>query len=180
MRKALLFLLLLLLLTPQVVFAQEMPSGTQSATVDYTLPYPGILPDSPLYFFKTLRDKIVSFLVTDPQKQAEFDLLQADKRLVAGRYLFTENHPKYDLGYETISKAENYFFYSIENASIAKKQGEDVNGLLDTMLRASLKHKEVLQQLEQTAPDSFKPKIVNEVKRVGDLTKQVTSLKQKH
>ncbi len=180
MRKVLLLLLLFILLSPALTFAQESTAGSSSATIDYILPYAGILPDSPFYFMKTFRDKVVSFFVTDPKKQAEFDLLQADKRLVAGRYLFTESHPKYSLALDTISKGENYFFFGIENASIAKKQGEDVNGLLDTMLTASLKHKEVLIALEESSPMSYQPIIAGQVKRVEDFTKQVTSLKQKH
>lgn len=160
-------------------FAQEQATAAAVPVIEYTLPYPGILPGTPFYFLKTFRDKIISFLITDPKRQAEFDLLQADKRLVAGQYLLSQKPPKVDLAIETISKGENYFFFAIENAAIAKKDHIDVNGLLDTMYTASLKHKEVLLQLEVVAPASAKGELVAQEKRVEDLTKQVTSLKQK-
>ncbi len=49
--------------------------------VEYSLPYPGILPDNPLYVLKTFRDKIIELLVSDPINKAEFYILQADKKL---------------------------------------------------------------------------------------------------
>ncbi|MBI3576483.1 hypothetical protein HY086_00365, partial [Candidatus Gottesmanbacteria bacterium] len=51
------------------------------AKVEYLLPYPGILPDNPLYFLKAARDKIIEFLIADPVRKAEFYILQSDKRL---------------------------------------------------------------------------------------------------
>ena len=82
-------ILLLFLSVPVVVFAQD--SGTQAAglvpsPINYPLAYPGILPDNPLYPLKMLRDRIVFFLINDPFKKAEFNLLQADKRLGAGLF----------------------------------------------------------------------------------------------
>src|SRR3989344_5431146 len=71
--------------TPLVIIS-ETPEIKKS--VEYNLPYPGLLPDSPFYSLKSLRDKIVSFLISSPLKKAEFNLLQADKRLNAGLYLF--------------------------------------------------------------------------------------------
>lgn len=49
--------------------------------MEYALPYPGILPDHPLYVFKKIRDAILEFLIVDPVRKAEFYILQADKRL---------------------------------------------------------------------------------------------------
>src|ERR1700704_2037322 len=46
------------------------PNNT-SQTVDYTLPYPGLLPDSPLYFLKTFRDRLISFFISSPIKKAD-------------------------------------------------------------------------------------------------------------
>ena len=77
---------------------------SKNKDIEYTLPYPGILPDSPLYFLKTARDKIVSFLISDPLKKAEFNLLAADKRLNSGIFLFNKGKEKYKLALSTISK----------------------------------------------------------------------------
>src|SRR5581483_4884765 len=89
--------------------------------VVYTMPYPGLLPDSPLYPLKAFRDKVVSVLISDPQKQAEFDLLQADKRLGAGIALLKKNKKDYKLAESTIDKGENYFGLAIDKTKEAKK-----------------------------------------------------------
>ena len=51
--------------------------------VDYYLPYPGILPDSPMYRLKALRDRVVLMLTWDGQAKAKRQLLYADKRINA-------------------------------------------------------------------------------------------------
>ncbi|MBF8250036.1 MAG: LPXTG-motif cell wall anchor protein, partial [Candidatus Levybacteria bacterium] len=87
------FSFLIFLSSFSISFAKSDLAAAQTATpssnqeVNYELPYPGLLPDSPLYFLRVTRDKLVSFLISDPLKKAEFDLLQADKRLNAGIYL---------------------------------------------------------------------------------------------
>lgn len=116
---------------------------------DYQLPYPGILPDSPLYFLKTTRDKIVSFLISDSLKKAEFDVLQADKRLQAGVKLIEKG--KEDLAEETISKGENYFEEAVSKIEEAKREGKDVKPLLETMSASVKKHQEVVGQLQKKA-----------------------------
>src|SRR3989338_6920091 len=106
MKRLILIFAALYLVLSSVAFAQ-VGSPNPTGTSDYQLPYPGILPDNPLYNLKTLRDKVWSFLISNPSKKAEFDLLQADKRLSVAIALF--DLKKYDLAEATISKGENYF-----------------------------------------------------------------------
>lgn len=79
MRSLLASILLVLsfVVLPTVSYAQTK----EASAVDYALPYPGILPDHPLYIFKKVRDAILEFLLVDPVRKAEFYILQADKRL---------------------------------------------------------------------------------------------------
>ena len=67
----------------QMSSASATPTVIQGIT--YELAYPGLLPDHPLYFFKVIRDKVVSLLINDPSKRAEFNLLTSDKRFNSGR-----------------------------------------------------------------------------------------------
>jgi hypothetical protein len=111
------------------------PAMTITPTPDYLLPYPGILPDSPLYGFKTLRDKIVSIMIGDPLKKAEFDLLQADKRIGAALQLLkTGNKEKQLVALSTISKGQNYYEEAIEKLAEARKQGTGVT-IIDTNMK---------------------------------------------
>jgi hypothetical protein len=43
----------------------------QNQKIDYDLPYPGLLPDHPLYFIKAGRDKITELITRDNIKKAK-------------------------------------------------------------------------------------------------------------
>src|SRR5689334_1525397 len=121
---------LLLLITP--AFADDTATSSAKSSeptpVDYTLPYPGLLPGNPLYYFKVVRDKIVDFFITDPDKKSKFYLLQADKHLESGILLW--NQKKYDEAELMISKGENYLDMSVGRAIIAKQSGENIDEVL--------------------------------------------------
>lgn len=171
MKKLLIVLLIIFLFVPAQVFAQE-EEGSPSAEVkvEYTLPYPGLLPDSPLYFLRASRDRIVSFLISDPLKKAEFDLLQADKRLAAGIMLAEKN--KYELANSTISKGENYFESALAKAQEAKKQRIAVDSIASRLYHSSLKHQEVLQEMEQKTKGSLRASFSEELKRAIEFEKK--------
>lgn len=174
---------LLMILIPQISFAQTekpsismqvTPTPSIALTVEYQLPYPGLLPDSAFYSLKALRDKIVGFLISDPIKKAEFKLLAADKRLNAGAYLFEKS--KYDLALSTISKGENYFEEAINKVKEAKKQGRDTTDILIILSISVKKHREVLITLEKKAPGNSKAGIASTIKRVEGFENKVNSL----
>lgn len=163
MKKFLVLAIVAFLLSAPLSRAQETPESTPQATmelaptptVEYTLPYPGLLPDSPLYALKTIRDRIISLLISDPLKKAEFNLLQADKRLGSGAYLLKKDKSRARLAEETISKGENYFEEAIAKAREAKKEGRDVKPITQKLSLAAEKHAAVLQELREKAPDSL-------------------------
>lgn len=159
------------------VFAQEL-SRTSTPQVDYELPYPGLLPDSPLYILKVARDKIVSFLISDPLKKAEFDLLQADKRLNAGIYLFNsaQNDKKIQLAVSTISKGENYFEESLGKAKEARLEGMEINEITRKLINSAKKHQEELDALEKKSAQNFKESFGRERKRAGVFEKEAREL----
>ncbi|HEX7041835.1 MAG TPA: DUF5667 domain-containing protein [Patescibacteria group bacterium] len=182
MYKLLIFLPLLILLTfPQLLYAQT-PSPTVSPTpisVDYTLPYPGLLPNNPLYILKVVRDKIVSFFITNPSKRASFDLLQADKRLEAAYQLQKEGSKYDDLVISTLSKGENYFDDSIIQIKSATSMGDDTAGQILTMHTASLKHMQVITQMMQNTSPQMKKNLEDQLERVNNFEKVLSNISQK-
>lgn len=74
---------------------------------DYKLPYPGILPDNPFYKLKVLRDKIMAFLISDPEKKVNFYLLQTDKQIAMIPMLV--NKKEVALAQTTALKGEDNF-----------------------------------------------------------------------
>ena len=167
------FSLLIFLLSFNISFAQEL-SPTPTPQVNYELPYPGLLPDNPLYFLRVIRDKTAGFLISDPLKKAEFDLLQADKRLNAGVYLF--NKGKISLALSTISKAENYFEQAIGKVKEARLEGMEINRITRKLIDSSKKHQEELNALEKKSQSSFKESFGLQNKRAEAFEKEAIAL----
>lgn len=183
------FFLLLALFSPALVIAQQDDTfnetlqnaieSTQSAEQDtkdtqyedYVLPYPGLLPDSPLYLLKTARDRLISILISDVKKKAEFNLLQADKRLQAGVMLIQKDKTKYDLAQTTISKGQNYFEEALDKVKEAEKQKKELGDLKSKLRKAAKKHHAVLTDIREAAPKNEKAKIEVLLKRAEQLEK---------
>src|SRR3989344_8190118 len=148
MKKLLAVLFILLLVSfSSLAFAQEIsptPQPSPSPTpVKYNLPYPGMLPDSPFYKLKVLRDKIMLVLIQDPMKKVEFHLLLADKRISMSKSLVGKG--KIELAKETALKGENeYTLITFLLKDVEKKPGKQ---LFDRLQNAALKHQEVLNEI---------------------------------
>lgn len=144
--------------------------------INYTLPYPGLLSDNPLYFLKALRDMVVNFLISDPLKKADFNLLQADKRLNEGVMLFDKGKTKYSFAISAISKAENYFDEAIRQTEQAKEQKKDIKDITDRLYQAALKHEEVIKKLESRASGKTKAILKSQSQKAIDFQKRVNRL----
>lgn len=117
--------------------SQQAPLPTPS---NYALPYPGMLPDHPLFFLKQIRDRVMEQLISDPIKKAEFYLLQADKRL-AMALTYNENNKKESVLFMI---AEDVQYYK-KLSDILKGQTTPVPGYVASKIRSSLdKHIEVV------------------------------------
>ncbi len=167
------------------VFKESKDTATNQATIhttpiqkqdDYQLPYPGILPDHPLYFLKRFRDGILDALIVDPIRKAEFYVLQADKRLVMGMVLFDKNNNV--LGEQVISRAEKYMSQAVSSLQTAKTAGRDLPGyIMDKMEHAMGKHMEVIQTIQAKAVDAQKPGLLDSIKLIQRLQTDVGKLK---
>ncbi len=155
-----------------VVFSKE----EKAEIIQYQLPSPGLLPDSRLYFLKTLRDRIVWFITSDSLKKAKFNLLSADKRLNAALYLVKKGNSNYQLVQSTISKGENYFEEAIDKTAEAKKQGVNVSDMVRQLSLSSQKHQQVLKEIEEKAPRNLKEGFISLQERMTDLEKRVNKL----
>jgi hypothetical protein len=153
-----LFLLPLFLLALPPVFASDdgtvllPPSPTPVRQVEYELPYPGLLPDHPLYVFKTARDRLIGMLISDPFKKASFDLLQAEKRFQSGLMLFQEDEKKKDLALTTLSKGQNYLDEAIATAAEAKAQKKEIGDFPNKIRNSIRKQQELLRDVARTHP----------------------------
>ena len=134
--------------------------------IDYDLPYPGkISPDSSLWFLKAARDRVWLVLTTDDIRRGELFLLFADKRLGSARTLFEKGKP--ELGFSTLSKGEKYLESAAKTLEANSKKGIDSIQFAQDLSNASLKHNEVIKEIEGIAPEDAKPK-VNEVSNYAE------------
>lgn len=127
---------------------------TPTPTLEYALPYPGILPDHPLYFLKAIRDKILLLFTYDHVKRTNLNLLLSDKRLVMGQLLWEKGNA--DLSTSTFSKAEKYLLSATLELGTLKKQNSLPPGLADKVELAAKKHEEVISKLMGMTADENK------------------------
>lgn len=185
MRRTILIVLLFFLLVPfgVAVYAQETDESTSSASVaqtgrvvEYPLPYPGLLPDSPLYFIKAARDSIISFLISDPNKKAEFNLLQADKHLQAGIALLSKGDAKRQLALETFTKGEGYFAKALLFAKDAKKLGFSMSDVAGRLVTSAKKHQEVYRNTVKQLTGEDQQKVNALIKKMAEHEKTAVAL----
>jgi hypothetical protein len=157
-----------------LVIPSEQPSPTPITSVDYSLPYPGLLPGNFLYPLKGLRDRIKGILISDPVQKADFDLLQADKHLNAGIMLFNDGQK--NLAESTISKGEKYLEGSLNQAIEIRKTGRNPKELLQKLNLASRKHMEVIKDLEKQSNSYLQEKFVLSYQVVERVQKKVKEL----
>lgn len=142
--------------------------------IDYVFAYTGpVLPDSPFWYLKALRDKIWLGVTTNSMKKAELSLLFADKRLVASELLFIKHKPS--LALSTLTKAEKY----LENAALLeegeRKKGADTKSFLITLNRASLAHISKIKKITAIAPEDIKPEVIK-VENYADSVYQASKM----
>lgn len=144
-------------------FANTPPqpfSESKESKINYILPYAGrVMPDSPLWGLKALRDKVWFGITTSPLRRAQLALLFADKRLVMAEAMFKKGEP--EVAMLTYLKGERYLPIAFEQEKIARSRGLNTDAFLQRLALASLKHKEVSEYLVEIAPENVKPMIIS-------------------
>lgn len=140
--------------------APVVPGPTPKPEIVYTLPYPGkVLPDSWLWYFKAVRDKIQYTITTDALKKADLALLFSDKRLGASLTLLENKKP--DLGVSVLTKGEKYLEIAAKDEEIARTKGLDTHDFLVKLATASLKHRQLIEEkILPLTPEDLKPDVV--------------------
>lgn len=133
--------------------------GEETINIEYYLAYPGrVLPDSPLWPLKALRDRIWLWITTNPSRKAELKLLFADKRVSMSKILFEKEKP--EIGYSTLTKAEKYLEEAVNQEKQNRAEGIDTGEFLQRLAKASLKHAQIIEEILEIAPEDAKPQII--------------------
>lgn len=153
MRKAFLFVLVMIFLplTFFSIFSYSTLTATANEKVAYELPYPGILPDHPLYIVKIARDRLLDYTTRDPIKKAKLYLLLSDKRAAMALALVQKG--KINPAISTLSKGEKYFLQIPALVKTSKQQGEKASdGLILQLKLSNKKHQEIIDNLLRELP----------------------------
>lgn len=135
------------------VVPSPKPTASPVPEIKYYLPYPGILPDHPLYTLKMIRDRIWLWLTANSLKRVEVLLLFSDKRLGAAKVLIEGN--KANLGVSTLEKGEKYLEAAVTQLEKSKQSGKDIKQMTEQLRTAAQKHEEVILKLIETlGPES--------------------------
>jgi hypothetical protein len=131
------------------------------------LPYPGLLPDSPLWPLNAAKDRIWLFLTRDHIKKANLLRLLADERIGMAYVLAQKN--KVSLSISVAMKAEKYLKESYEEQKKAEELGINTKSLLLDLAESSSRHTKVLESIKELLPDSAR----SSLDKVIDFSKMV-------
>lgn len=119
---------------------------------------PRILPDSPWYIFKLIRDRFQLFLTRGDVEKAQLELEQINKRVLEFQQLC-------DIGkcvkYQKMAdKFAGRMAKLEEKAERLKNEGRNVEELVEKLRESGLKHQAVLQRVYERAPEPAKEAIL--------------------
>ena len=126
--------------------------------VEYTLKYPGLMQDHPLFFLKKIRDRINLFLIRDYLKKADLILQISDKDIHSG--LLFSQQGKWGLATNTVDTAERDFMKIFPLLNQSKKQGVTSGQDFILILKLSNeKHQEVIEAILKDVPQGERKRL---------------------
>jgi hypothetical protein len=162
--------------------SEELPLPTGSTTptpspskINYPLPYPGVLPGSPVYTIKMARDKIWEILISDPVKKADFYVLQADKRLASSLALIELGDK--EKGYSMLTKGLKYLEKSLDKAKEAREKNLDYGDIFTKIDESATKQKQEIEVIIGKSDKEFSSQLRSELKKAETIQKNASSLR---
>lgn len=176
-----------LLLFTQSVYAQAgkfpeekslQTTALVSEELDYTLPFPGILPDHPLYFFKKIRDTLMRTFINNPVKRIEFSLLQSDKYLAMAISFSSMN--KWDRAGSAIVSSQKEMEQAIAEVVTARASSVVVPGhIIINLERSTVKHKQRIDEMKILSHEKQGGVFETASNAFSQLAAQASSLREK-
>jgi len=140
-----------------LVFSFSLSSARAEVVAETNLPAPGILPDSPFYFFKTFWESVNLALTFNPVAKTEKMMHFAEKRLAEAQALVEKG--KDDLAEKVLAKYRKQVSAVVQKAQKLSGQGEKADQALSKVTEKALKHEEVLTDLYKKLPPQAQPAV---------------------
>ncbi|HDJ96816.1 MAG TPA: hypothetical protein ENG45_01955 [Candidatus Aenigmarchaeota archaeon] len=129
---------------PRLILGRELPAA-------------GIMPDSPLYVFKKLFEKLDLFLTFEEVAKAEKHLKYAEVRLAEAREMIEKGKTEYVD--ELLEEYEDNLEMANQIAKVAQKLGKNVSKVVELVAIATTMHLDVLEGVYEKVPEQAKPAI---------------------
>lgn len=123
------------------------------AKSDYVLPYPSLMPGSKLYLVQEAKDNLMRYWYFGSFGQFAYNLNRSDKFLVEAKTLF--EYKQYLLADKALKKSDYFFERTFIYLNKANKENKNISAKKNILNQASLKHIEVLRELENELPENF-------------------------
>lgn len=135
--------LLIVLIFPRLGFAAS----------NYVLPYPSSMPGSKFYLLHQLFEKAEGYWYFGDFAKFHYNLKYADKYLIEAKTLF--EYRQYLLASQSLEKSDSYFIKTKLNIGSSKSNNKNTKEKEGILWNASVKHKEVLNEIKMTSPKEF-------------------------
>lgn len=147
----------------------SLKNRAEGIDIVYELPYPGnVSPNSALWPLKAARDQMKLSFQSEGFSRSHYLLHLANKRLAAASHLWDLGD--YDEALPVFSKSQIYLMNAEETLE-SEENTDEVLLLFRDMNEASLKHRQILEQVLAEASDEVRPRvteIMNHCKLVYD------------
>ncbi len=127
------------------------------------LPDPGMLPDSPFYFLKSLSENIGTIFTFGDNAKAERFLNLSEKRLSEAKALADKGNT--EMAERAIERYQEQVENALSRAERARERGEDTDDVLTRVSEATLRHQETLADVYEKVPEEAKPAIERAMER---------------
>src|SRR3990167_7791207 len=124
-----------------ILAPQRTPELESTPSTEYILPYPGMLPDNPIYKLKTARDRLLIMFISSPANRADKYISLADRLFVEA--LKVAEKDKISLAVHTAFKAEHQMTLAVSSI-VNIDSPEQFKEIKEKTLLASQKHRELL------------------------------------
>lgn len=145
-------------------------AGAQSPVnptpVDYQLPFPGILPDHPLYTLKKIRDWLLFAFNRNPVKKIELNLLFADKKIGMAQNLVEKK--QFVLSIDIILESQTDLLKSAQELPSLFKNNLLPVGLPDKLELSAKKHREIINEIIFQIPNEYEKEKVKQALKLND------------
>lgn len=136
-----------------ILFIAILISSPVYAQSSYVLPYPSQMPGSLSYKIHLIYENFSRYWYFGDFGQFYYNLKLTDKYLIEAKTLF--EYKQYLLGFKALKKSDQYFVRTLPNLIRAKESGKSILLKKEVFIKASLKHMEVLREMEKSIPSTF-------------------------